>query len=56
MSTFKDRFTRKFSLSKSSFDYELYKYEDIQDKSIIHQGYLQYLYNTNLLGDSSCMF
>ncbi len=49
-------FVKRFSGLKSPFDYETCKYEDIKPKSIIHQGYLQYLYSTNILGDSLCKF
>jgi hypothetical protein len=56
METFKDIFSKRFSTLKPPFEYESYKYEDIQDKWIIYQGHLQYLYNTTILGDSLCMF
>jgi hypothetical protein len=56
MGTLRDIISKRFSTSKTQFDYGLYKYEDIQNnKWIIHQGYLQYLYNTTILGDSLCM-
>jgi len=54
MGTLRDIFAKRFSASKSPFDNELCKYEDIEQKSIIHQGHLQYLYNTTILGDSLC--
>jgi len=56
MEILKDKISKKFNNSKTPFDYELYKYEDIENKCIIHQGYLQYLYNTTILGESICMF
>ena len=54
MGTLRDIFAKRFSASKSPFDHETCKYEEIEQKSIIHQGYLQYLYNTTILGDSLC--
>jgi hypothetical protein len=48
--------SRIFSISKSPFEYKLYKYEDIPQKCIIDQGHLQYLYHTTFLGDSLCTF
>jgi hypothetical protein len=56
METLKDIFAKRFIGLKSPFDYETCKYEDIKSKSIIHQGHLQYLYSTNILGDSLCKF
>ncbi len=56
MGTLKDIISKRFNNSKTPFYYELYKYEDIENKYIIHQGYLQYLYNTTILGDSLCRF
>ncbi len=56
MGTLRDIISKRFSTSKSLLEYELYKYEDIQQKYIIHQGHLQYLHHTTILGDSLCMF
>jgi hypothetical protein len=56
MGTIKVLLNRFSGSSRSSFEYESYKYEDIQSNWIIHQGYLQYLYSTRILNDSLCMF
>ena len=56
MATLKEIFSKRFSAARSPLEYESYKYEEIDPKSIIHQGQLQYLYNTTILGDSWCMF
>lgn len=56
MGTLKVLLTKISGNSKSLYEYESYKYEDIQSEWIIHQDYLQYLYNTTILGDSHCKF
>ena len=56
MATLREIFSKRFIAIRPPLDYESCKYEDIDPKSIIHQGQLQYLYSTTILGDSWCMF
>lgn len=56
MCALRNKISKRFSSSKSLLDTQIYKYNELKDNWIIYQGNLQYLYNTNILGDSLCMF
>lgn len=56
MEAFRDIIAKTFTAWKSPLNYQSLKYEDIEQKSIIHQGHLQYLYHTTFLGDCLCKY
>lgn len=56
MATLKKLATLVVGPNRDSFDYVKYKYEEIQSTWIIHEGYLKYLADKSLFGQSICMF